>query len=234
MVGDVAQRSMDLMPGETMVLSSHPHWWYFWKYAASLVAILVLFWLAQEVGWGWLSGGLWWIATAALLVDLVATAFRFAQWQTTRFAVTDRRVAYQSGLISRHGVSIPINRVNNVNFHQGAIARLLGNGNVVIESAGETGESVFENIPHPEHVRQVIFNQMDVDENKDAARDADAIAQALARTQPPTPGPAATSAPAASSADPQVRLQQLEQLRAQDLITDAEYQAKRAEILGNL
>ena len=230
---------MDLMPGETMVLSSHPHWWYFWKYAASLVGILVVFWLAKA-GPTFLDGFLTWIATVALLVDLVATVFRFAQWQTTRFAVTDRRVAYQSGLISRHGVSIPINRVNNVNFHQGAIARLLGNGNVVIESAGETGESVFENIPHPEHVRQVIFNQMDVDEDKDAARDADAIAQALAKTQtqPVTPAPAPTPAPASTSstgqADPQVRLQQLEQLRAQGLITDTEFQTKRTEILGNL
>jgi uncharacterized membrane protein YdbT with pleckstrin-like domain len=220
---------MDLMPGERMVLSSHPHWWYFWKHAASLVVILLVYVLAS-MSWDWLSTALIWLATAALLVDFVATAIRFAQWQTTRFAITDRRVAYQTGLISRHGVSIPINRVNNVNFHQGAIARMLGNGTVVIESAGETGESVFENIPHPEHVRQVIFNQMDVDENKDAQRDADAIAQAIARTQPIAPPAAA--APAAT--DAQSRLQQLEQLHAQGLINDSEYQAKRTEILGGL
>ena len=26
---------MDLMPGEEMVLHSHPHWWYFWKQVAA-------------------------------------------------------------------------------------------------------------------------------------------------------------------------------------------------------
>jgi uncharacterized membrane protein YdbT with pleckstrin-like domain len=218
---------MDLMPGEKMVLSSHPHWWYFWKHAASLLVILLVFWLAA-ISPSWLSGALAWLATAALVVDVIATIVRFAQWRTTSFAVTDRRVAYQTGLISRHGVSIPINRVNNVNFHQGAIARMLGNGTVVIESAGETGESVFENIPHPEHVRQVIFNQMDVEENKDAARDADAIAQAIART------PGATPTPPTAPTDAQTRLQQLEQLRQRGLINDAEYQAKRTEILGGL
>jgi uncharacterized membrane protein YdbT with pleckstrin-like domain len=218
---------MDLMPGEKMVLSSHPHWWYFWKHVASLIVILLVFWLAA-ISPSWLSGALNWLAGAALIVDVIATIIRFAQWQTTSFAVTDRRVAYQTGLISRHGVSIPINRVNNVNFHQGAIARMLGNGTVVIESAGETGESVFENIPNPEHVRQVIFNQMDVEENKDAARDADAIAQAIART------PGAAPTPPAAAADAQTRLQQLEQLRQQGLINDTEYQAKRAEILGGL
>jgi len=229
----VANRTLDLMPGERMVLSSHPHWWYFWKHAASLIGILLLLWLAAEVGWSWLRGGLLWVALAALLVDLVASAIRYAQWRTTRFAVTDRRVAYQSGLVSRHGVSIPINRVNNVNFHQGAIARVLGNGTVVIESAGETGDSVFENIPHPEHVRQVIFDQMDVEENKDATRDADAIAQALAKTQPAPAAPAAP-APTVTSASVQERLQQLEELRTQGLVNDSEYQAKRAQILGGL
>jgi uncharacterized membrane protein YdbT with pleckstrin-like domain len=219
---------MDLMPGERMVLSSHPHWWYFWKHAASLVVIVLVYWLAA-ISPSWMSGALTWLATAALIVDIVATIIRFAQWQTTRFAITDRRVAYQSGLVSRHGVSIPINRVNNVNFHQGAVARMLGNGTVVIESAGETGESVFENIPKPEHVRQVIFAQMDADEHADAERDADAIAQAIARTPPITPP--ATPVP---SADVQSRLQQLEQLRQQGLVTDAEYQAKRADILGGL
>jgi len=223
---------MDLMPGERMVLSSHPHWWYFWKHAASLIVIVLVYVLAS-MSWDWLSTALIWLASVALIVDIVATLIRFAQWQTTRFAITDRRVAYQSGLISRHGVSIPINRVNNVNFHQGAIARMLGNGTVVIESAGETGESVFENIPKPEHVRQVIFAQMDADEHKDAERDADAIAQAIARTQPLTSTANPTPSPA-PSADAQSRLQQLEQLRQQGLINDAEYQAKRTEILGGL
>jgi len=227
----VAERSIDLMPGEHMVLSSHPHWWYFWKHAASLVGVILLFWLAKA-GPSFLDGFLTWVATVALLVDLVASVVRYAQWRTTRFAVTDRRVAYQSGLVSRHGVSIPINRVNNVNFHQGAIARVLGNGTVVIESAGETGDSVFENIPHPEHVRQVIFDQMDAEENKDATRDAAAIAAALTKTPTPTAPPAAPPAP--PGADAQQRLQQVEQLRAQGLINDAEYQAKRTEILGGL
>ena len=38
---------------------------------------------------------------------------------------------------------------------------------VVIESAGETGDSVFENIPDPEEVRNVIFAQVEADEVAD-------------------------------------------------------------------
>ena len=213
------------MPGERMVLSSHPHWWYFWKHVAGLLVVVVLFWLASLASWDWVQTPLLWLAVFALIADVVATVIRYADWRTTRFAITDRRVAYQSGLISRRGVSIPLNRVNNVNFSQGAIARLLNNGTVLIESAGESGDSTFTNIPDPAHVRQVIFSQMDADEHADAKRDADAIAQALAGQQS-----AAASAPPAA----RQRLEQLEQLRTQGLVSDQEYQAKRAEILGDL
>ena len=51
-------------------------------------------------------------------------------------------------------------------------------GDLLIESAGETGDSVFENIPDPERVRTVIFAQMEADEQADSHRDAAAIREA--------------------------------------------------------
>jgi len=216
------------MPGERLVLQSHPHWWYFWKYVAAALVVLVLFVLGF-----WADGGLGsftlWLALAALLVVAVATGLQFLQWRTTSFAITDKRVAYQSGLVSRRGVSIPLNRVNNVNFHQGVIARMLNNGTVTIESAGETGESVFSNIPEPQRVRQVIFSQLEAYERGDSERDAEAIASALHSTTP-TPTPPATT----QGAEAHERLSQLEKLREQGLVTAEEYAAKRSEILDQL
>jgi uncharacterized membrane protein YdbT with pleckstrin-like domain len=220
----VADEPLALMPGERVVLESHPHWWFFWKYVLALFVVLLVFVLGF-----WLDGGLstfvLWLALAALVVVGVATAAQFLQWRTTRFAVTDKRVAYQSGLVSRRGVSIPLNRVNNVNFSQGVIARLLNNGTVTIESAGDTGDSVFANIPNPQRVRQVIFQQMEADEEDDSARDASAIAAALRAGATPAPSP---------QPDAHSRLQQLEKLREQGLISEDEYAAKRTEILGQL
>ena len=210
-----------LLPGEKMVLKSHPHWWYFWQYVAAAVGVVALLVLGVAFD-GWLASAVLWVALAAFLVLVVGSLVRFVQWRTTHFAVTDKRVAYQSGLISRRGVSIPLNRVNNVNFDQGIIARMLNNGTVTIESAGESGDSVFRNIPNPQGVRQVIFTQMEADEQSDSHRDAEAIADALKGT--PSPG----------GATAQDRLAQLESLRQQGLVNDAEYATKRAEILCEL
>jgi uncharacterized membrane protein YdbT with pleckstrin-like domain len=221
------RKPLDLMPGEHMVVSAHPHWWYFWRHAISWLGTLVLLWLGY-FGPSWLQGScrlLGWLSAAVLAV---ATVIRYLQWRTTQFAITDRRVAYQAGLVSRRGVSIPLNRINNVNFRQGVVERMLGNGDLVIESAGETGESVFSNIPDPEGVRRTVFSQMDADQQSDTQQNATAIADALGRSAQA----GADAAPAGTSVPE--RLAQLEQLRQQGLVSADEYETKRAEILGQL
>jgi uncharacterized membrane protein YdbT with pleckstrin-like domain len=212
------------MPGERMVLSGNPHWWYFWKQVAAGVGILALLFLLWKVDNDWLSTALGWISLLAFVVWLANTIYEFVQWRTTRFAVTDQRVAYQSGVIRRSGVSIPLNRINNVNFDQSMIARMLNNGVVTIESAGETCDSVFENISDPEHVRTVIFAQMEADEQADSHRDATAIRDAFG-SQPL----GASTTPTAQS-----RLDDLESLRQRGLVTDEEFEVKRKQIVEEL
>jgi uncharacterized membrane protein YdbT with pleckstrin-like domain len=218
---------IDLMPDEKMVLASNPHWFYFWKQVAAGIGLLLLLLLLWTVEADWIDTTLGWITLVAFIVLLVNTIYEFIQWQTTRFAITDQRVAYQSGIFRRRGVSIPLNRVNNVNFEQSFIARILNNGIVTIESAGQTGDSVFENIPNPEHVRALIFAGVEADEQRDSDRDAAALAKAMRDQQPPP-----STAPAAPSATE--RLAALDDLKAQGLIDDAEYAAKRQQILDEL
>jgi len=216
---------IEVMPGEEMILASNPHWFYFWKQVAAgagLIGLLVLLWSFDT---DWIDTILGWLTLIAFIVLLLNTIYEFIQWKTTRFAVTTERVAYQSGIFRRRGVSIPLNRINNVNFEQSAIARMLDNGVVVIESAGETGDSVFENIPHPEHVRTLIFKQVEADEQRDSDRDAAALAKAMRDQVPPPP----SAGPAAHE-----RLEQLDDLRAQGLVNDEEYAVKRQQILDDL
>lgn len=218
---------IELMPDEKMILASNPHWFYFWKQVAAaigLFGLLLLFWWLDD---GWANTAIGWVALVAFIVLILDVIFEFIQWQTTRFAITDQRVAYQSGIIRRRGVSIPLNRVNNVNFNQTVIARMLNNGVVIIESAGQTGDSVFENIPNPEGVRTMIFAQVEADEQRDSDRDAASLAKAMRDHVEPV-----ASAPSPPSA--QERLASLEDMKAQGLVNDAEFAAKRQQILDEL
>ena len=221
---------IDLMPGEKMILASNPHWFYFWKQVAAgigILALLLLMWTLED---GWLSDVIGWVTLVAFVVLLLDAIFEFVQWQTTRFAITDQRVAYQSGIVRRRGVSIPLNRVNNVNFDQSMIARILNNGVVTIESAGQTGDSVFENVPNPEHVRTLIFEQVEADEQRDSDRDAASLAKAMRDHVEPGAG----TPPPPSPPSAQERLTALDDLKVQGLIDDTEYAAKRRQILDEL
>lgn len=217
---------IELMPEEQLILHSNPHWWYFWKEVVAAVVLLALLILLVVLDGGWVNSLLSWVIPVAVVVLLAVTAYSFVQWKTTKFAITDQRVAYQSGIIRRQGVSIPLNRINNVNFEQSVIARMLNNGVVTIESAGQTGDSVFENIPEPEKVRTLIFQQVEADEQRDSDRDAASLAKAMgAHMAPPAPG---AQIPATE------RLKQLDDLKAQGLVSPEEYEAKRAKILEEL
>ena len=209
------------MPNERMVVQSNPHWLFFWKQVLEGVGILVLAVLALSFD-GTVGTVLGWLTVLGLLIWAGHTLYQFVQWRTLRFSVTDRRIAYQSGSLRRTAVSIPLDRVTNVNFEQALVARLFKNGTLTIESAGESGTSVFENIPHPEHVRSVIFAQIEALKVSDAQKNADAVASAMSSTS------------ASSTAGVSERLHELEQLRAQGLVSDEEYTRTKAAILGDL
>ena len=121
-------------------------------------------------------------------------------------------------------LSIPLNRINNVNFEQSMVARMLNNGVVTIESAGETGDSIFENIPDPERVRTMIFGQMEADEQSDSHRDASAIVDALE----------GSSLRGQTGPSVEARLSELDKLRQQGLVSNDEFELKRKQILNDL
>ena len=54
--------------------------------------------------------------------------------------------------------------INNINFNQGIFERVIGTGNLEIESAGKDGQTVFDNIRHPDGVQQEIYKMMEDDD----------------------------------------------------------------------
>src|SRR5204863_426156 len=76
---------------------------------------------------------------------------------------TNERVIMREGVFSREGRDIPLNRVNDVSFHHTFFQRLLGTGVLTIESAGERGQVVLENIPHVEKIQSQLYELVEAD-----------------------------------------------------------------------
>ncbi|HEY7438960.1 MAG TPA: PH domain-containing protein, partial [Acidimicrobiia bacterium] len=120
--------------GETVVLDLKPHWWFFWRHilVGSGLVVLFIIWAGLPSGWSWLG----WPLALAIFVWAAWVVYRYCVWTYTHFVLTDKRVISRSGIISKRGTEIPLERINNIDFHQGLVDRVLGAGDLDIESAG--------------------------------------------------------------------------------------------------
>ncbi|MDP9069012.1 MAG: PH domain-containing protein [Actinomycetota bacterium] len=77
------------------------------------------------------------------VLGLVAIFFmaRFAwrgwEWSVARIVVTDRRLFEVSGLLSRRVASLPLTKVTDMTYHRSVPGRLLGYGDLRVESPGQ-------------------------------------------------------------------------------------------------
>jgi uncharacterized membrane protein YdbT with pleckstrin-like domain len=151
-----------LNPGEETIVDLHPHWWYFAKEVARVAVFFALaIVVALFTGEGSISGALRWISIALVVISGVGVALRWLSWLTTYFVVTSDRVIFRSGIISRRGVEIPLGRVNNVLFHQSLFERVIGAGDLLIESGGESGQQTFTDVRNPDRVQNAIHAAID-------------------------------------------------------------------------
>jgi uncharacterized membrane protein YdbT with pleckstrin-like domain len=151
---------------ETVALDLHPHWWYFAEPVLSLIGSVVLGILAWALLDGDVEKVLIWIAIVLIVLCAVWLVLRYMKWATTNFVITSDRIIFRSGVIAKSGIEIPLERVNNVLFSQSIFERLLGAGDLLIESGGEDGQQRFTDVRRPERVQNLIHAQMEVNENR--------------------------------------------------------------------
>lgn len=155
--------------GETVALDLHPHWWYFSKHILTGIPLslaLVGVFAVRDIEYVNSVTALGWAILAVIWA--VWLGFKYLQWQFTNFVVTDDRVIFRHGVLAKHGVEIPLERINNINFDQGIWERIIGAGDLDIESAGREGQSHFEDVRHPDGVQQEIYRQMEVNDKQQA------------------------------------------------------------------
>jgi uncharacterized membrane protein YdbT with pleckstrin-like domain len=147
----------NLNANETIALDMHPHWWYFAEPASALVLVIVLGILQAAKGPEGDTGD---VIRLVLIGLLIVTALwvvgRYLKWITTNFVMTSQRLIFRQGVIAKSGIEIPLERVNNVNFNQSIFERLLGAGDLLIESGGEDGQQRFTDIRNPSKVQNLL------------------------------------------------------------------------------
>lgn len=195
-----------LNDNETVALDLHPHWWSFSEPAAALLGSIVLGIVALFLD-GDLRRVLGFIAIVAIVVSAIWLAARYVRWATTNFVITSDRIIYRHGVIAKSGIEIPLERVNNVLFNQSIFERILGAGDLLIESGGETGQQRFTDVKNPERVKNLIHTQKEHNEMKKASYYT-------------------------GGADLATQLEKLEGLYSRGTISAEEFEAQKRKLLG--
>lgn len=195
-----------LNDGEELILNLKPHWWVFSQSVALLVAALAAAVVLNVIDVDYVG----WLGWALLLAAIVNLGVVYTKWAQTYFVLSNERLIFRTGVLTKRGVELPIGRIDNINFRQSLFERIIGAGDLLIESAGESGQSRFSNVRKPDAIQNEIYRQID--------RQND-------RGYGPPPAPAD---------DVAAKIQQLDELRRQGLVSEEEFEAKRRDLLDRM
>ncbi|NLX08417.1 MAG: PH domain-containing protein [Chloroflexi bacterium] len=83
-------------------------------------------------------------------------------WRSDYLALTPRSIVRHKGVFTREERAVPLNQIQDISISHGLIRRLLGHGDIRIETAGTAGtEIVMKNVTHPERFRTMTLEQID-------------------------------------------------------------------------
>ena len=177
-------------------------------FIGAVAAIVVVFQVIEAEGW-----------VAAALVALIVLSLvplvvnPVLNWLFTIYVLTSERLITRTGMIARSGIELPLQNINNVLFNQSIVERVLKSGDLLIESAGESGQSEFTNIPNPEEFQSLLYRTRE-EQGRNTAAEESAIAADITR-------------------DPTEQLERAARLRDQGVLSEEEFEAMKRSILGD-
>jgi uncharacterized membrane protein YdbT with pleckstrin-like domain len=224
-----------LLAGESITFSTEKHW--FAPLRDSFIPILLLIgaYLVSLISPnpdGILSfvGTLFdWLRLGMLIVGIVWIVYNIVVWRTAVFAVTNRRVIREEGLISRRSSATILSTVTDVQSRVPMLGGPLGFGDLeILTQSGAAGADRFQTIKHPTEFRDHMLNTK-------IAMETPAATPAVPAPDPVLAAPVAPSAAPAPTTDDQLQtLARLAELRDSGAITPEEYEAKKTEVLSRI
>ena len=239
-----------LTPGEDVVVEAHPNWSVLGRPVIETMLVIAAC-IAVVVFWGSAPIAIAYVLAAIAALAGLWFAGKVIAWRSRLLVITTTRVIYRWGIVRRTGREIPLDRVQDVTYHQSLFERLVGGGSLTIESAGATGQEPFPDVRHPAQLQSLI-NQLITGDRSTWRRPPAAPASApfgeyesspRPTTQLPPVAPIATGAASGTQTYPMgagasgalaESLRDLERLHEAGVLTDAEFDRKRKELLGLL
>ncbi len=192
---------------ERIVLSTRQHW--FVLFSAILAEITVTLLLVAAVSVATIYFPLAAIGFVLLFLPLISMLRDILIWTNHEYLVTNRRVIQISGIFNKNVVDSSLEKVNDVKMTQSFFGRMFDYGDVEILTASEIGVNLFKRIGDPVKFKTAMLNAKEKMgfEGTSIHAQADNIPAMIA---------------------------ELDELRKKGIVTEAEFQVKKRELLAKM
>jgi uncharacterized membrane protein YdbT with pleckstrin-like domain len=193
---------------ERVLLVTRQHW--FVLFSAILAEIAITLLLIAAVSVATIYFPLAAIGFVLVIVPLISMLRDILIWTNHEYLVTNRRVIQISGIFNKNVVDSSLEKVNDVKMTQSFFGRMFDYGDVEILTASEIGVNLFKRIGDPVKFKTAMLNAKE------------------------KMGFEGTAIHAQSAEDVPSLIAKLDELRKKGIVTEAEFQAKKAQLLAKM
>jgi uncharacterized membrane protein YdbT with pleckstrin-like domain len=224
-----------LATGERVLLVRQRHWLTFLEAGRWFVLAVVIALLSKALDTavpndgvaGPLSTLLNWAFWIALGVGVVGLVWYFLVWRVERYLVTTRRVIEAGGVINKYTHDTSLQAITDMNVGHPWLGRIVGYGEIDLLTAAEAGTSKIRFLPDADGFKKALLDAKQ--EHELEVGGGRAMQEAVAAVQPQ---PAASDGMSAEELDN--ALSRLADMKDRGLITQAEFDQKKSELLDRL
>ena len=224
-----------LATGERVLLVRQRHWLTFLEAGRWFVLALVIGLVSGALDAGVPNDGVagpistllhyaFWIALGVGVIGLV---WYFLVWRVERYLVTTRRVIEAGGLINKYTHDTSLQAITDMNVGHPWLGRIVGYGEIDLLTASEAGTSKIRFLPDADGFKKALLDAKQ--EHELEVGGGRAMQEAVAAVQPE---PAASDGMSAEELDN--ALSRLADMKDRGLITQAEFDQKKSELLDRL
>jgi len=154
-----------LMPGERSIALVRQHWSVLAGHVLGAIVVIVVAIvldakLPMKVGSTSITTAKNIVALVLIVAAVLWAGLRILRWRFATYHLTDRRIIMEGGILSRTAETIPLDRIQNTVIHRPFGDRLIGAGDIEIESAGRDGVEVLHRIPKAEAFYNELLTEM--------------------------------------------------------------------------
>jgi len=164
------------------------------------------------------------VCGAISLFVLISAFLDYLRWNNEQYIVTDQRVIQVRGIFNKSVIDSSLDKINDVELRQSWLGRIFDFGTIEILTASDVGINQMRWLAHPLEFKRAM---LDAKHN---------YSRGFGYLDPHGAGPYAQPQhhPVSGQGDIQQTLQKLADMRDQGLLSQAEFEAKKRELLSRI